>query len=60
MGLIIMGPLMFVIALAIRITMGTPVLFRQMRPGCHGEPFEILKFRTMRPPAGAIDESDAG
>ncbi|MGH8491018.1 MAG: sugar transferase [Gammaproteobacteria bacterium] len=46
-GLLVMGPLMFVIAVAIRITMGTPVLFSQMRPGFQGLPIEILKFRTM-------------
>lgn len=38
---------MVVIALAIRVTMGGPVLFRQRRPGLHGEPFTMLKFRTM-------------
>ena len=34
-------------ALAIRVRLGSPVLFRQSRPGLHGEPFEIVKFRTM-------------
>lgn len=57
-GLIIMGLPMLIIALAIRVTAGRPILFRQLRPGCHGEPFGILKFRTMRPSAGPIDESD--
>jgi lipopolysaccharide/colanic/teichoic acid biosynthesis glycosyltransferase len=33
--------------LAIRIHLGSPVLFRQTRPGLHAEPFEIVKFRTM-------------
>ena len=60
MGLIIMGLPMLIIALAIRIMMGTPILFRQMRSGLQGLPFEILKFRTMRCPAGGIDESDEG
>lgn len=49
---------MFLIALAIRLSMGRPMLFRQLRPGLHGVPFEIFKFRTMRPPAGPIDELD--
>lgn len=34
-------------ALLVRVRMGTPVLFRQFRPGLHGEPFELVKFRTM-------------
>ena len=40
-------PIQAATALAIRIRLGTPVLFRQMRPGLHGQPFEIVKFRTM-------------
>ncbi|MEW6217177.1 MAG: sugar transferase, partial [Candidatus Bipolaricaulota bacterium] len=40
-------PLALIVAAAIRITMGSPVIFRQMRPGLHGEPFVMLKFRTM-------------
>lgn len=39
---------MAVIALAVRITMGSPVLFRQSRPGRHGKLFLLMKFRTMR------------
>ena len=46
--LIALLPLMVVIACAIRFTMGTPVLFRQIRPGLHARPFELVKFRTMR------------
>lgn len=41
-------PLLIALALLVRVTMGSPVLFRQMRPGRHGVPFNILKFRTMR------------
>ncbi len=40
-------PVMAVVAAAIRIVMGPPVLFRQVRPGRHGTPFTLLKFRTM-------------
>jgi lipopolysaccharide/colanic/teichoic acid biosynthesis glycosyltransferase len=40
-------PIQAVTALAIRIRLGSPVLFRQTRPGLHGELFEIVKFRTM-------------
>jgi lipopolysaccharide/colanic/teichoic acid biosynthesis glycosyltransferase len=40
-------PLWLAIALAIRFNLGSPVLFRQMRPGKHARPFEVVKFRTM-------------
>lgn len=36
-----------VLAMVIRQKLGAPVLFRQVRPGLHGRPFEMLKFRTM-------------
>ena len=39
---------MAALAVAIRFTTGSPVLFRQVRPGLRGRPFTILKFRTMR------------
>lgn len=47
--LTIMSVPMLVIALAVRVTMGSPVLFRQDRIGLHGQPFTVLKFRTMHP-----------
>lgn len=47
-ALLALSPLLAVVALGVRATMGTPVLFRQRRPGLHGVPFEIVKFRTMR------------
>jgi len=40
-------PIQAVTALAIRVRLGSPVLFRQRRPGLHGEPFVMVKFRTM-------------
>jgi lipopolysaccharide/colanic/teichoic acid biosynthesis glycosyltransferase len=46
-ALIVLSPLLAVLALAVRLRMGSPVLFRQPRPGLHGQTFEILKFRTM-------------
>ena len=46
------------IAVAIRLTMGGPVLFRQQRSGWHGQEFSIAKFRTMRAPRYP-DEPDA-
>jgi sugar transferase EpsL len=45
--LLILFPLMLLIALAICLNSGPPVLFRQMRPGYRGRPFTMLKFRTM-------------
>lgn len=47
-GLILFSPVLIVIALIIRREMGSPVLFRQTRPGLHGKPFQMIKFRTMR------------
>lgn len=47
-GLIVFSPILIVIALMIRREMGSPVLFRQTRPGLDGKPFEMIKFRTMR------------
>jgi sugar transferase EpsL len=46
-GLVIVGPIMAATALAVRLTMGSPILFRQVRPGRHERPFTLLKFRTM-------------
>jgi sugar transferase EpsL len=48
--LILLLPLFAVVALLIRCTSGSPVVFRQQRPGWHGEMFTMYKFRTMRPP----------
>ena len=47
-ALIALSPVIAAAAAAIRVTMGSPVLFRQRRPGLHGEPFDMIKFRTMR------------
>jgi lipopolysaccharide/colanic/teichoic acid biosynthesis glycosyltransferase len=46
-GLMVAGPLMIVVAIMIRVNMGSPILFRQRRPGLHGRIFTLLKFRTM-------------
>jgi sugar transferase EpsL len=45
--IVVLLPLMAVVALIVRIKLGSPVIFRQQRPGFHGQPFMILKFRTM-------------
>lgn len=46
-ALALLSPLLAVVALLVRAKLGSPVLFRQVRPGLHGKPFEIVKFRTM-------------
>lgn len=46
-ALVLVAPIMAAVALAVFVKMGQPVLFRQQRPGRHGEPFVIHKFRTM-------------
>lgn len=46
-GLIALAPLLGVIALAIRLVLGRPVIFAQRRPGRHARPFILYKFRTM-------------
>jgi len=47
-GLVVFAPVMAVAAVAIKVRMGSPILFKQTRPGLRAEPFEIIKFRTMR------------
>jgi len=46
-GLLLLSPLLLVVSLLVRNRLGSPVLFRQVRPGLHGVPFKIYKFRTM-------------
>jgi lipopolysaccharide/colanic/teichoic acid biosynthesis glycosyltransferase len=46
--LLILSPIIVLSALLVRFYFGAPVLFRQERPGLYGEPFQIIKFRTMK------------
>lgn len=46
-ALILLSPLLALLALLLRLKLGSPVLFRQVRPGKHSELFKIYKFRTM-------------
>lgn len=50
LGLVLLSPILLAAGLAIRLTMGGPVLFRQERPGYKGRSFVLCKFRTMRSP----------
>ncbi|AEV86432.1 sugar transferase [Actinoplanes sp. SE50] len=47
-GLVLLSPVITVVAGAVAAGLGRPVLFRQQRPGLHGRPFTLVKFRTMR------------
>jgi sugar transferase EpsL len=56
-GLVVLAPVMVGLALAVRATLGSPVIFRQQRSGLHGRPFWMLKFRSMtdeRDPQGRL------
>ncbi|MHA3887687.1 sugar transferase [Stutzerimonas degradans] len=48
LGLLLLSPMIAIVAWQIRRKLGSPVLFRQVRPGLDGKPFEMIKFRTMR------------
>lgn len=48
LGLALLSPVLFGVAVLVARRMGRPVLFRQTRPGLHGRPFTMYKFRTMR------------
>mgnify|MGYP006193428129 CR=1 FL=1 len=52
-ALVLLSPLYFYVAHKVKKNLGSPVLFRQVRPGLHGKPFEMIKFRTMK---DALDE----
>jgi lipopolysaccharide/colanic/teichoic acid biosynthesis glycosyltransferase len=52
-ALVVALPLLAAVALCVRLFMGSPILFRQTRPGRGGRPFELVKFRTMRSATGA-------
>lgn len=47
-ALVVLSPVILLVALLVRIKLGSPVMFRQQRPGLRGRPFELVKFRTMR------------
>lgn len=53
LGLLVLAPLLLVVAWRVRGQIGSPIFFRQLRPGRDGRPFQMVKFRTMR---DAFDE----
>lgn len=53
-ALVLLSPVLAVVAILVRFDVGSPVLFRQVRPGLHGEPFCMIKFRTMRDANDAV------
>jgi len=50
---VVLSPVIAVVAILVRVRLGSPVIFRQVRPGLAGRPFTIYKFRTM------VDTTDA-
>lgn len=48
LGLLLLSPVLLFVAVRVRQEMGAPVFFRQRRPGRHGRPFDMIKFRSMR------------
>lgn len=53
LALLLLSPVLIVVAWLVRRQLGSPILFRQMRPGLGGKPFQMVKFRTM------LDATDA-
>ena len=52
-ALMLLAPPLLLLSVLVRISFGSPVLFRQVRPGLHGRPFMMVKFRTMTDECGA-------
>lgn len=58
-ALVVSSPIQLAAAVSVRRQMGSPVLFRQERPGLEGRPFVLFKFRTMRSPELGEDSVDS-
>ena len=56
LGLVLFSPVLLVLALLVRVKLGSPIFFRQLRPGLAGEPFLLVKFRTMTEKRDALGE----
>lgn len=60
-ALIVLSPLLLLLALMVLLTMGRPIFFLQQRPGRGGQPFTVIKIRTMLPATGTkVDPSSDG
>lgn len=57
LALILLSPILIMVALLVRKNLGSPVLFQQERPGLHGLPFKMIKFRTMKDAYNAQGEA---
>lgn len=53
LGLIILAVPLFVLSLLVRVSLGSPVIFHDLRPGLNGKPFNMVKFRTMTDARGS-------
>ena len=53
-GLLLLSPLIIALSIAVRAMLGSPIFFRQRRPGQYGKPFEMIKFRTMTDARGPL------
>jgi len=56
-ALVLLAPIILSVAAFVALFLGRPVLFRQLRPGRHGVPFSIVKFRTMRDASDALGQA---
>lgn len=57
--LVVLAPVMALVAIGVWLDVGSPVLFRQVRPGLHARPFTLVKFRTMRDSAASDPSPDS-
>jgi lipopolysaccharide/colanic/teichoic acid biosynthesis glycosyltransferase/glycosyltransferase involved in cell wall biosynthesis len=54
LALVLLSPVMIVVAYMVRSKLGSPIIFSQLRPGLHGQPFQMFKFRTMTDARDAV------
>ena len=47
LALLLLSPLLLILIVLVRLKLGSPIFFTQVRPGLHGKPFKMIKFRTM-------------